>query len=377
MIQALTHSEFSSIMSNHSFLLEKKPHIALSFSGGSDSMALLILLNRWIKKRSGVLTLIYFNHHLRQESYLETVFTKQISKKLKLNFKILNWEKKKPDSAIMQKAREVRYKKIIDFCNKKKIITLMTAHHQDDSFETYLMRKKRKFSTLGLTAIPTSNNRDNIQILRPLINICKERLIKTCNKYNYKWIEDSSNRNEKFERIRIRNLIKNYSKKEKYSLVDNFNKCKNKNYGIERKIGEFFVKNLKFEEFGEFTIDKKRFFNELESHQIEILKKILITCSGAIYPPRTRSIKLMLNQIMTSKRLSFTLNSCIIRLTEKNIHFLREYQKIKKNVAKEVKVKKKSSYLWDDRFLIKSWLNDLKCYKFDDSIWVKIKNEFN
>jgi tRNA(Ile)-lysidine synthase len=174
MIQALTHSEFSSIMSNHFFLLEKKPHVALSFSGGSDSLALLILLNRWIKKRDGMLTLIHFNHKLRKESYLETVFTKKISKKLNLNFKILNWDNQKPESALMFKARYLRYKKIIDFCKKQKIITLMTAHHYNDSLETYLMRKERKFSTLGLAGIPTRNNRGDVQILRPLINICKE-----------------------------------------------------------------------------------------------------------------------------------------------------------------------------------------------------------
>ena len=77
------------------------------------------------------------------------------------------------------------------------------------------MRKERKFSTLGLAGIPTRNNRGDVQILRPLINICKERLIKTCKKYRYKWIEDPSNKNERFERIRIRNVITNFSKKEK------------------------------------------------------------------------------------------------------------------------------------------------------------------
>ncbi len=377
MIQALTHSEFSSIMSNHFFLLEKKPHVALSFSGGSDSLALLILLNRWIKKRDGILTLIHFNHKLRKESYLETVFTKKISKKLNLNFKILNWDNQKPVSALMLKARYLRYKKIIDFCKKQKIITLMTAHHYNDSLETYLMRKERKFSTLGLAGIPTRNNRDDVQILRPLINICKERLLKTCKKYRYKWIEDPSNKNEKFERIRIRNIITNFSKKEKSNVINDFNKCKETNYCIERNIGEFFVNNLKFQDFGEFLLDRKKFSDQPESKQIEIMKRILVTCSGGVYPPRAKSIKLMLEQINTLERLNFTINSCVIELSKTNIHFFREYQKIKRQSEKEIKVRKGTTYLWDDRFQIRSMLCDLKCYLFDDSIWIKIKKDFD
>ena len=116
--------------------------MALSFSGGSDSLALLILLNSWIKKRDGILTLIHFNHKLRKESYLEAVFTKKLSKKFNLNFKILNWDNEKPKKC--NNVQSQTFKVIIDFCKKQKIITLMTAHHHNDSLETYLMRKERK-----------------------------------------------------------------------------------------------------------------------------------------------------------------------------------------------------------------------------------------
>ncbi len=377
MSQALTHTQFSSILSKQFFLFEKKPHVALSFSGGSDSLALLILMNSWIKKKKGVLTLIHFNHKLRKDSFLEARFTRKISKKFNLNFKIFNWDDKKPRNAIMAKARDIRYKTIIDFCKKYKIISLMTAHHFDDSLETYLMRKKRKFSTLGLTSIPARNNRDSVQILRPLINIRKERLIKTCHKYKYEWIEDSSNKNERFERIRIRNLIKDFSKKEKSKLINDFNKCKRTNYYVENKVGEFFVNNLQFREFGEFIIEKKKFTDESESNQIEILKRILVTCSGSIYPPRTKSIKLMLKQIKNSERLKFSVNSCVVEFRKNTIHFFREYQKIKRDTEKEIKVKKRSSLFWDSRFQIESMLSLLKCYLFNDSIWSEIKKDFN
>ena len=58
MSEAITNAEFSSLLKNHSFVFETKPSVAISFSCGSDSLALLILMNNWIKKHKGFLTLI-------------------------------------------------------------------------------------------------------------------------------------------------------------------------------------------------------------------------------------------------------------------------------------------------------------------------------
>ena len=53
-------------------------------------------MNNWIKKHKGLLTLIYFDHKLRKESYLESQYTKEISKKkLGIDYKILIWNEKK------------------------------------------------------------------------------------------------------------------------------------------------------------------------------------------------------------------------------------------------------------------------------------------
>ena len=54
------------------FLFEEKPHIGLCVSGGSDSMALVMLMNGWIKKKDGKITIFHFNHGLREESDFES-----------------------------------------------------------------------------------------------------------------------------------------------------------------------------------------------------------------------------------------------------------------------------------------------------------------
>ena len=193
--EAITNVEFSSLLKNHSFVFEKNPSVAISFSGGPDSVALLILMNNWIKKHKGNLTILYFDHKLRKESIEELIFAKKLAKKFKFNFRSFEWNSIKPTKSIMERAREIRYERIIEFCKKKKIISLMTAHHLDDSLETYVMRKQRKFSTLGLSSIPGNHFKKNLQIVRPLIGIEKNRLALTCIFNDFGWIEDISNLN--------------------------------------------------------------------------------------------------------------------------------------------------------------------------------------
>ena len=126
---------------------------------------------------------------------------------MNINFFLFEWEGKIPLNGIMNEARNQRYEKFIKFCKNKKIIHLMTAHHSDDNFETFFMRKKRTGTTLGLLSIPLKRSSDDLVILRPLINYPKKKLIATCEHYNLGWVNDVSNSNCIFERPRIRKEI--------------------------------------------------------------------------------------------------------------------------------------------------------------------------
>ncbi len=374
--KALSFSEFSCILSKN-FIFENNPHIAISFSGGSDSMALLLLMKQWIKKKNGKLTVIHFNHHLREESEDEVRQIKKTVRNLKLQCKVLNWYENKPKSGIMQNARDQRYKKIINFCKEKQIISLMTAHHLDDCIETFLMRKQRKFTTIGLGTIPMINNQENIQILRPFINIKKGRLIQTCMNNDIKWIDDPSNNNVMFERVRIRKILSNF-KIRKIKFIEQELKTNTKKILVyEQRITEFFLRSLEFYEYGKFSLSIKRLLFEPEFIQIEVLKKILVTCSGTIYPPRYRTLKILLDKIKNFERFRFSIHSCIVSVKEEDIEFYREYQKIVKSIPERMVLKKNNRIFWDSRFIIESNSTDVICLYMKDEIWLKLKKKFD
>ena len=211
----ISKDEFTSVI-NANFTFEKKPHLGLSISGGPDSMALLMLVKDWIRSKSGKITVFHFDHKMRKKSSKEAIWLKTYISKLGIKFHLLTWDRDEKLKLNMKNARDARYEKILEICKKLKIIHLITAHHFNDNLETYYMRKKRNSSSLGLSSIPKILIKENLQIIRPLLGFSKERLINTCNFFKVRWIEDSSNCNENYERPRVR---KELSKKPPIQLI--------------------------------------------------------------------------------------------------------------------------------------------------------------
>ena len=66
--------------------------VAVAVSGGADSMALLNLLNGYIKEKGGKLTALCVNHHLRAEADEEAAYVKEFSQSIGVDCQILDWE---------------------------------------------------------------------------------------------------------------------------------------------------------------------------------------------------------------------------------------------------------------------------------------------
>ena len=352
LLSHITNSEFSKSLRDDSIVFENKATIGICVSGGPDSLALTILMNNWAKERDYSLKILHFNHQLRRSSDKEVEYVEKLAKNLCVNFKSFNWSGVKPNSALMKTARDIRYKTIFEYCKKNNIIHLVTAHHLDDLIETYFMRLQRNFSTIGLSSIPKKFNNKNLVIYRPLLKFKKKRLIATCEYFDIDWITDKSNEDTRFERVRARNyLISN--NKHKKRLEKNIKVQIEKNNKLENQIANFFLKNLKIFDFGVFELNYEKLKMININLKVEILKKILVTCSGKIYPPRVKSLKLLINKIFESKLSTNTLHGCIIKKFKTKIIFFREFKNIK-DKQNNICINAGESFHWDNRFRIYS-----------------------
>jgi tRNA(Ile)-lysidine synthase len=87
------------------------------------------------------------------------------------------------------------------------VLHLLLAHHRDDQAETFLMRLTRGSGASGLACMSAVVETADLRILRPLLGVPQERLSAYLKKRRVGWIEDPSNRDPAYARIRIRTML--------------------------------------------------------------------------------------------------------------------------------------------------------------------------
>lgn len=188
-------------------LPENTTHMAVAVSGGADSMALAHMLSQ-LGINVHALTV---DHGLRPESATEAALVSQYLSTLpQVKHTILRWEGDKPSAGIMANARSARYALMADYCNTHKIKYLALAHHHDDQAETFFMRLSRGSGIDGLASMRVFQvYDDNLTLWRPLLeNTSHAELVAYCQTNGMNWVEDPSNQNTKYTRVRLRDALK-------------------------------------------------------------------------------------------------------------------------------------------------------------------------
>ncbi|MCQ9154340.1 tRNA lysidine(34) synthetase TilS [Acidomonas methanolica] len=174
--------------------------VAVAVSGGADSLCLALLVSKW---RSGGLALIV-DHGLRAEASDEAAVTARLVRSFGMQADVLTLAGLRRDGAIQESARAARYAALTTACQRLGALDLLLAHHRSDQIETVAIRRRAGSGPRGLAGMARCGERDGVRVLRPLLDIEPGRLRATLRKAGADWIEDPSNRNRRFERVRWR-----------------------------------------------------------------------------------------------------------------------------------------------------------------------------
>ncbi len=178
----------------------------VAFSGGADSLALLLLLRaHW---PGHALCALHFNHRLRgRESEADERFCRNVCKDLGVRLRVGRWRGATKDASEAE-ARTARHGFFAREMKRLRSRVLWLAHHQDDVAETMLMRLARGSGTGGLAAPrPVHLTADGRVHLRPLLTLKKAELLAALRQVGATWREDSSNAREDYFRNRIRRVV--------------------------------------------------------------------------------------------------------------------------------------------------------------------------
>jgi tRNA(Ile)-lysidine synthase len=207
---ALTDAEVHSLFA----FLENYPALVLAISGGPDSTALMVLAARWLKtrRRGPKLIAVTIDHGLRPEAKQEAGAVKKLARSLGIGHRTLRWTERKPKTGLQEAARNARYRLLADVSRKAGHAPILTAHTRDDQAETVLFRMMRGSGIAGLAGMRHGNllpgcEPDGIELFRPLLDIPKSRLIATLQAAKISYADDPSNRDPRFTRARLRELM--------------------------------------------------------------------------------------------------------------------------------------------------------------------------
>ena len=328
-LKHLNNNKISKSFTEFKRNLSKKENFAVAVSGGPDSLSLSFLSKCFSIKNSTEIKFYIVDHKLRKNSSSEAKLACFILKKMGINCKVLTWRGKKPTSNIQAVAREKRYSLLTNQCKKDNINNLLLGHHIDDLYENFLIRLLRGSGLKGLISFGNKSEYkiNNINILRPLINLEKNDLIYISKKVFGQYIKDPSNLNENFKRIRIRNLMENFKKEglDKKKLKLTIRNLKDSDQSINFYVKKNIDQNTRFFNKKNTLILNNFFFDQSHEVIFRSLSFLMKLVSGKYYVARGKSINDLIKKIKLNKiNTKITLGGCFVEKINETILISRE-----------------------------------------------------
>ena len=201
------HQQVRKTLLRHA-LLPPGSRVVVGISGGSDSVALALLLLE-LAEHGGfsVAGLAHLNHRLRATADADELFVRELGSRLGLSVAVEAIDVRAEAAAgrlsIEGAARRVRY----DFLERTAVELgadrVAVGHTQDDQAETFLMKLMRGAGLTGLAGIYPRRG----MIIRPLIDVSREDLRKYLRGRGQPWVEDETNADLDNPRNRIRHRV--------------------------------------------------------------------------------------------------------------------------------------------------------------------------
>jgi tRNA(Ile)-lysidine synthase len=324
---------------------ERPPVMAAAISGGSDSLALGLLLADWIARQGGHLHVLSVDHGLRAEARAESdAVARRFSALPGCSALVLEWTGPKPVAGLQQAARNARYRLMTAWCRARGILHLALGHTADDQAETVAMRRAEGSSPFGLAAMPAVSQRDGVRLLRPLLAVTRVELRGWLSARGESWIEDPSNAATKFERTRWRETLA--ASGEGPTLAAHAAEFGQARDGRDRAIAQWLAAAGRLHDEGYLTLELDAWTLAAPELRVAILRRALLAVGGHDYPPAPDQLERL--AAANPAGLKATLGGCVLAARRGSLTICREAGDIRDNRP----VQTGWTGTWDNRFAL-------------------------
>lgn len=314
------------------------PALGLAVSGGGDSVALMQVAAQWAQGRRVMVATV--DHGLRPESATEAQQVARQARALGLPHAILVWQRETETGNLMAQARDARLRLLSGWALRNDLPAVALGHTADDMAETLLMRLARGSGIDGLAGMAEWRDAFGMRWLRPLLRVGRAELRDWLTERELSWIDDPTNEDEGYERVRVRQAIA------AYNLDPAALAASARHLSEARDALAAYALHIARDaetDRGSLIIDRAT----LREAPPEIRRRLLVAAcrwvTGADYPPRKATVAHALDAILAGGRV--TLDGAMISHSGGRLRVARE-------AAAALRAPSATGIIWDHRWRI-------------------------
>lgn len=181
--------------------------LGVAVSGGSDSVALLHLLQDWHEEGGPALRVATVDHGLRPEAGAEAAQVARLCAGLGVAHETLRWDGAAARGNLPDAARRARYRLLAGWARRNGLRDVAIGHTADDVAETFVMRLARRAGVDGLAAMRARWDDSGVTFHRPMLSLGREGLRDMLRARGAGWADDPTNDDPAYARTRAREAL--------------------------------------------------------------------------------------------------------------------------------------------------------------------------
>ena len=345
---AVSDADFARLMAAfHPF--EARTSVAVAVSGGGDSMALCLLADRWARQRGGRVLALTVDHGLRPQSAAEAACVGGWLAARGIAHAVLTWQGDKPGNGIQAAARAARYALLEAWCREAGILHLLLGHSREDQMETVLLRLGRATGIEGAAGMSAVVEKSHVRLLRPCLGVPRQRLRAVLTAKGQAWVEDPSNNDLRFARVRVRGVLDRLDDDGRAALwraIRGFGRAR---LMLEAATAAALAEGCRLHPAGYAVVDAACWRHLPERLAVAVLTRLCTTIGGSLVPPRDSALRDVATALRGAHwRISATLAGCRLIVGDDGLLVCREAR----HLPAPLMLSPGLSARWDGRFQV-------------------------
>lgn len=316
--------------------------LGVAVSGGSDSLALLHLLNDWRVAGGPALRVATVDHDLRAESAAEAAAVARICAALGLAHDTLRWHGEEGGGNLPDRARRGRYRLLAGWARAHGLGDVAIGHTSDDLAETFLMRLARGSGVDGLSAMRARWQAGGVTFHRPMLALGREQLRDMLRARGVGWVDDPTNADPGYARTQARAVLAALAPLglDSATLTESAQRLAEARAALAHHARQA-AGALASVEAGDLLLAREGFSALPDETARRLLIAGLRWLTGAAYPPRGTAMDDFLGAARDGRRM--TLRGCVLSADKVHIRLGREYNAV-------AGLRAPATALWDGRW---------------------------